>query len=279
MKKDRKEAIIKMGVFPLVIRQLFPDAKQSGKDQILVHCPFHQDSTPSLSVNTVAGLFHCFACGAAGNGFDLYMKIKSVDFKTALAELEALASISPERGRAPVVKQQSQVVATFVYHDAKGNRRYWKKRYEPGFEPGRKKSFAFFHDDQGREKKGRGGDSLLYNLHRLVTAPQGEPIYFLEGEAKADALTAWGLYATSLDSGGQSGKGSAWREGFKEYFKGREVVILPDNDETGEIYASSIAGRLLPVASAVKILRLPNLPPKGDVIDWIASHSAEGEKP
>lgn len=278
MKTNRKQAVIDAGIFPRVIGQLFPDAKQSEKEQVLVHCPFHQDSTPSLSINTVAGLFNCFACGAVGNGFDLYMKIKSVDFKTALADLEALAGISPELGRPSAVKQLSRVVATFVYHDAEGNRCYWKKRYEPGFEPGRKKSFAFFHDDQGREKKGRGGDPLLYNLHRLVAAPRDEPFFFLEGEAKADALTAWGLYGTSLDSGGQSGKGSAWREGFKEYFQGREVVILPDNDETGEVYASSIAARVLPVAKSVKILRLPNLPPKGDILDWIAMQSSKGDK-
>lgn len=267
MKKDRKQAIIDAGIFPGLIQQIFPDAKETGENQVLVKCIFHDDSNPSLSVNTATGLFNCFACSAAGNGIDLYMKSKGVDFKTALAELENIAGITHDKPSS--LRAFPQVVATFIYHDEQGNRRYWKKRYEPGFEQGRKKSFAFYHDEQGKEKKGRGGDPLLYNLHILAKAPEDHPLFFLEGEKKADVLTGWGLYATTLDSGGQSGKGSAWRPAFKKYFQNRDVYILPDNDETGESYATALADHLLSVARSVRILRLPGLPPKGDIIDWI----------
>ncbi len=268
MKKDRKQAVLDSGVFREALGQIFPEARATGADQVLVRCPFHEDATPSLSVNTAAGLFNCFACGAKGNGFDLYMKVKGCEFKTALADLESLAGITPASS-SDTVRKFPQVVAIFSYHDAEGNRRYWKKRFEPGFD-GRKKSFAFYHADaKGKEAKGRGCDPLPYNLHRLATAPAGEPIFFLEGEAKADALTAWGLFATSLDSGGQSGKGAAWRKEFDRYFAGRVVYILPDNDKTGEEYAASIAAHLLPVAASVKVLRLPELPTKGDILDWI----------
>lgn len=267
MKTDRKQAILDSGVFHDVALDLFPTAKTTTTDQVLVCCPFHQDSTPSLSVNTTAGLFNCFSCGEKGNGFDLYMKVKGCDFKTALDELGALAGLQPV---ATTVRQLPKVVATFYYHDAEGARRYWKKRYEPGFD-GRKKSFAFYHTSaKGREVKGRGNcDPLPYNLHLLATMPAGEPVFFLEGEAKADALTGWGLFATSLDSGGQSGKGAAWRKEWNRFFAGREVYIVPDNDKTGEEYAKSLAGHLVPVATCVKVLRLPGLPVKGDVLDWI----------
>jgi putative DNA primase/helicase len=263
MKTDRKQVIIDSGIFREVVPQLFPDAKTTATDQVLVCCPFHHDTTPSLSVNTEAGLHHCFACGEAGNGFDLYSKVKGCDFKTALAELEELAGIS----RKSTVQQFPKVVATFIYHDAEGQPRYWKKRFEPGFD-GRKKSFVFYHATGKTENKGRGGDALPYNLHRLAAIPPDEPIFFLEGEAKADLLTEWGLYATSLDSGGQSGKGASWSKKWDRFFAGREVYILPDFDDTGEVYAKSLAAHLLPVAASVKVLRLPGLPVKGDVIDW-----------
>ena len=72
--ENRKQSVLDSGIFRDVIGQLFPEAKTTGRDQLIVHCPFHDDATPSLSVNTAAGLFNCFACGEKGNGFDLYMK-------------------------------------------------------------------------------------------------------------------------------------------------------------------------------------------------------------
>lgn len=265
IKTDRKQAILDSGIMAEVVSQLFSGARATGENQVIVCCPFHDDRTPSLSIHAVSGLYHCFSCGAKGNGFDLYMKVKSCDFKKALADLEARAGIQ----QAPAVKKQRpQVVATFYYHDEAGIRRYWKKRFEPGFDD-RKKSFAFYHQAGGNEVKGRGGDPLLYNLHRIKAVPDLDPIFFVEGEAKADALTAWGLCATSLDSGGQSGKGATWHKDFTGYFAGKEVYILPDNDPTGEEYAASVADRLHGVAASVKVLRLPGLPIKGDIIDWI----------
>lgn len=270
MKGDRKQAIVDAGVFKSVLGDLFKGIKETEDDQALVKCCFHEDKNPSLSINQVSGLYNCFACGAAGNFFDLYMKVKSVDFKTALIALEKIAGIENRPGRSSEVKIFPKVVATYYYHDEHGKRLYWKKRYEPGFgNSGRKKSFAFYHELDGREKKGRGGDPVLYNLHRLVKAKKDEPFFVLEGEAKADVLIGWDLMATTLDSGGQSGKGSSWRKGFEKYFKHREVYIIPDRDKTGETYASSIADQLLAVAKSVKILRLPDLPVKGDIIDWI----------
>jgi putative DNA primase/helicase len=202
------------------------------------------------------------------------MKMKSCDFKKALTDLEALAGIH----HAPVAKTpRSQVVATFIYHDESGNRRYWKKRFEPGFDGLRKKSFAFYHTADGGEVKGRGGNSLLYNTHLLKkSASELDPIFIVEGEKKADVLTGWGLTATSLDSGGQSGKGATWRREFTEYFVGKEVYILPDNDETGEEYAASLIKKLNGVAASIKILRLPDLPPKGDLIDWLKMQNTQG---
>jgi DNA primase len=31
-------------------------------------CPFHQDDTPSLSIDPAKGLWHCFGCGVGGDG-------------------------------------------------------------------------------------------------------------------------------------------------------------------------------------------------------------------
>jgi len=286
-----------------IVREYRPEALTTGKDQLQVRCPFHDDQNASGSVNTSRAVYNCFACDASGNFVDWYMKVAGCDFKTALDDLAARAGIgtttrsdtaapaatsrpSPTPTQAATARKsasgspvRSKVVATFVYHDADGNPRYWKKRFEPSLDGKGKKSFLVFHADQiGKEVKGRDGEALLYNTHRLATNPPGEPVFVLEGERKADVLTAWGLCATSLDSGGQSGKTkSTWREDFNRFFEGREVYILPDNDATGEKYAATVAGRLLKIAAAVKIVRLPGLPEKGDVIDWINLNQIESE--
>ncbi len=46
----------------------------SGAEEIIVKCPYHEDSHPSASFNIVKGLFFCFACGAAANANQLARK-------------------------------------------------------------------------------------------------------------------------------------------------------------------------------------------------------------
>ena len=59
---------------------------------------------------------------------------------------------------------------------------------------------------------------------------------------------------------------------------GREVVVCVDNDENGERYGQEVA-RLAADAGAIsiKILRLPGLPEKGDVEDWLGAGGTLGE--
>jgi hypothetical protein len=49
------------------------------------------------------------------------------------------------------------------------------------------------------------------------------------------------------------------------------VVVLPDNDAQGEEHARTVANSLLGIAASVKVVRLPNLPDKGDVSDWLSA--------
>jgi hypothetical protein len=59
--------------------------------------------------------------------------------------------------------------------------------------------------------------------------------------------------------------------------EGRQVVILPDNDEAGRKHAEQIAQSLYGRAASVRIVSLPDLPPKGDVSDWLAAGHTVGE--
>jgi DNA primase len=43
-------------------------------------CPFHNEKTPSFSVNTQKQIFHCFGCGEGGNSISFIMKVESLSF-------------------------------------------------------------------------------------------------------------------------------------------------------------------------------------------------------
>jgi hypothetical protein len=106
-------------------------------------------------------------------------------------------------------------------------------------------------------------DCLLYRLPGL-RASGDATVWITEGEKDADRLHDELLIATTNIGG--AGK---WRAEYAEEFRGKPVVILPDNDQTGRDHADTVARSLIGVASSVKVLALPGLPDKGDVSDWL----------
>ena len=62
-------------------------------------CPWHEDSTPSLSVDREKGLYHCFGCGESGDVVTLVQKFKGVGFKEAVEYLRAHTGFTPANGR------------------------------------------------------------------------------------------------------------------------------------------------------------------------------------
>ena len=50
-------------------------------------CPFHQEKTPSFTVNREKQIFYCFGCGEGGNAITLLMKIANMTFPEAVKAL------------------------------------------------------------------------------------------------------------------------------------------------------------------------------------------------
>ncbi len=107
-----------------------------------------------------------------------------------------------------------------------------------------------------------GVTALPYRLHELAASTQ--PVFICEGEKAADAVARLGLIATTNHGGA-----TKWWPPLTEHFRGRQVIILPDNDEPGERHARTVADSLTGTAKSIRILRLPGLPKKGDVVDWL----------
>ena len=58
---------------------------QAGKNLIGL-CPFHDEKTPSFSVNEEKQFFYCFGCHRSGNVFQFLMELKHIDFVDAVNE-------------------------------------------------------------------------------------------------------------------------------------------------------------------------------------------------
>ena len=47
-------------------------------------CPFHQEKTPSFTVDPGKGFFHCFGCGAGGNVFNFVSRMENISYFDAV---------------------------------------------------------------------------------------------------------------------------------------------------------------------------------------------------
>lgn len=251
----------------------------------LAYCPVHEADggthNPSLHIDKAADgklLLHCFACPATG---------PQICMAVGLTQSELYPDHGQRNGRAGggganrKGRPQGKKVAEYEYRDSDGVLVYVARRYET--DDG-SKTFVAGRYDQNKKfiPNLRGVQRVLYRLPELIAAGAADkanggtprPVYIAEGEKKVDALARWGLTAT-CNLGG-AGK---WNRDYAPFFRGRKVVILPDNDPTdpetgrnpGLDHARKILDSLAGIAESVHVLELPGLPPKGDVIDWIAA--------
>lgn len=66
-----------------VVGAYLPQLRRRGSTY-KCNCPFHQEKTPSFTVNDARQIYHCFGCGAGGDVFRFVMEYEKVDFVTAV---------------------------------------------------------------------------------------------------------------------------------------------------------------------------------------------------
>lgn len=115
------------------------------------------------------------------------------------------------------------------------------------------------------------GPKIPYRLPELLQA-EHDSVLIVEGEKDADTLAAKGFVATTNAGGAEK-----WHPDLDQYFAGRDVYILPDNDEPGTRHAKQVSERLGLIAREIHVINLPDLPPKGDVSDWFGAGGSASE--
>lgn len=201
-------------------------------DQAYGLCPFHDDTTASFSINSSTGLWNCKGCSEKGNFFQFRDRIgfRSYTVKTPAPKLAEVT---------PVIKE------IYPYVDVTGKTSYEILRMYP-------KSFRVRAPVEGGgwTYSLRGITTIPFNLNNMIVS---NPVFLVEGEGKAKILNSKGLVATCTPFGA-----SSWKSHYAEWFKHKNVIILPDNDTPGKKYAETAAADLVRQEGvSVKIVSLP----------------------
>lgn len=77
-------------------------------------CPFHNERTPSFTVNDGRGFYHCFGCGAHGDVFRWLAENEGLDFRAAVARAGNLAGVDTGEWTGPSGGHLTRAVATSV---------------------------------------------------------------------------------------------------------------------------------------------------------------------
>ena len=94
---DSKIEEIKSRVDIVELASEYLTLKKAGRNHLGL-CPFHQEKTPSFTVNREKQIFYCFGCGEGGNVITLLMKIANKSFPEAIKHLaEKTGVILPVR--------------------------------------------------------------------------------------------------------------------------------------------------------------------------------------
>jgi DNA primase len=97
--KDTSVDAVKQGAdFVAVVEDRTQLRKQGAR--LVGRCPFHEERTPSFSVNAVDKLYYCFGCGAKGDLITFVRDTQGLDFAGAI---EWLA----DRFRIPIEYEES----------------------------------------------------------------------------------------------------------------------------------------------------------------------------
>lgn len=189
----------------------YVELKQSGANFFGL-CPFHQEKTPSFSVNNQKRIYHCFGCGASGSALNFLMNYKELPFKKALVELaqEAGISLPSNFNLKKIKKQESEKEKLVALHQ---------------------RAAQVYH--QALLKSSPTGQDYLFK-QRSFSSQIIQRFYLGYAPSKWDTLFQLFKEAPPilLEKSGLFGKG---KQGFYDRF--RDKIIFPIFDVKGQVIA------------------------------------------
>ncbi|MGQ9523684.1 MAG: DNA primase [Armatimonadota bacterium] len=195
-------------------------------------CPFHQEKTPSFSINPEKQVWYCFGCGSGGDVFSFVQKADGLTFREALEKLAARTGVRIDAGDRPKPTGELDVLRSACETAAAFYQQCLKRSREA--------------QDYLRH---RGIDEDTSERFRLGYAPD-------EWSALADHLARSGVSAVI---GVKAGLLARAEQTGRVYDRMRGRVVFPICDVTGRVIA--FGGRVIRGAeNSPKYLNSPESP-------------------
>ena len=91
--RDDSIAQVRDGVDIIALIGEYVALRPAGGSRMKGLCPFHQEKTPSFTVNPEKAVFHCFGCGESGDAIDFVQKQETLSFTEAIERLAARTGV------------------------------------------------------------------------------------------------------------------------------------------------------------------------------------------
>ena len=197
-------------------------------------CPFHNEKSPSFTVNDIKGFYHCFGCGAHGDAIRWMTDQRGLSFMDAVKELAAEAGLevpAPDPRAAQIAEQRDSL------HDVMAAAQAWFVEQLAGADGARARGYLAT----------RGFDAHTTSRFGFGYAPEGrQAMKAALGKFPEAMLIEAGLRIAVDD-----------KEPY-DRFRGR--LMLPIEDARGRVIA--FGGRILDAqkTDAPKYLNSPDTP-------------------
>ncbi|RKQ68074.1 DNA primase [Oceanibaculum indicum] len=217
-------------------------------------CPFHNEKTPSFTVNDDKGFYHCFGCGAHGDVITFAMNTEALSFPEAIEKLAQMAGLQvPVQHPEERARDQKRRTLEEVMEAAC---RWYERNLRL---PVGKQAMEYL--------KGRGLDEATLKRFRLGYAPNERSALkaHLVAEGFEEALIIeGGLHKPAEEASDRPGERA---RGAIDYFRDR--VIFPITDRRGRVIG--FGGRVMGDGQP-KYLNSPETPlfHKGQVLYGLA---------
>jgi DNA primase len=132
--------------------------KKTGRTYKAI-CPFHQEKTPSLSIDVSQGLFHCFGCGVGGDVFKFVQMTQGLGFNESVEYLASRAGITLHRDPAAARRKgerEALVEALRIAVD------FYEERLRSGPDAGKARAYL----------RGRGYDGAVIDRFHIGYSPE-----------------------------------------------------------------------------------------------------------